>query len=136
MANPLRLRGVHHLARVTKHLEASRSFYRDLLGFEEIPRPRFSFDGAWLYAYGVQIHLIVNLQCPDAQGPIDTRGNHLALETEDVETVEAELKRREVTYQLNVQASTGLKQLFFRDPDGHQIEIAQYGPTRLTGSWD
>jgi glyoxylase I family protein len=123
MSAPLSLRGLHHVARVTKHLEASRAFYREVLGFAEIPRPAFSFGGAWLYNYGLQIHLIVNADVADSAGPIQTRDNHLAFETENIESFELGLKERGIAYRVNFQAGTGVKQLFFRDPDGHHVEV-------------
>jgi catechol 2,3-dioxygenase-like lactoylglutathione lyase family enzyme len=130
MTGSFRLNGLHHVARVTKHLEASRAFYREVLGFAEIPRPNFSFGGAWLFNYGLQIHLIVDEQARNAEGPIQTRGNHLAFETPDIEAFETGLKERGIEYRVNYQAGTGVKQLFFRDPDGHHVEIGSYGPTR------
>ena len=40
-------------------LDAARHFYCDLLGFEELPRPDFGIDGAWLRVGDLQLHLIV-----------------------------------------------------------------------------
>ncbi len=131
----LALRGLHHVARVTKRLEASRAFYCDVLGFAEIPRPAFSFAGAWLYNYGLQIHLIVDNAAAEAAGPIQTRDNHLAFETSDIEAFERTLQDRGIEYRVNFQAGTGVKQLFFRDPDGHHVEVGHYGPTRTEGAW-
>lgn len=126
---PLELKGLHHIAVLTRRLDESRAFYRDLLGFREIPRPPFNFAGAWLWNYGLQIHLIVDERLPDAEGPINSRAHHLAFATPDVEAVERALGERSVPVRVNIQAGTGLKQLFFRDPDGHHIEVASYGPT-------
>jgi catechol 2,3-dioxygenase-like lactoylglutathione lyase family enzyme len=131
---PLPLKGLHHIAVLTKRLEESRAFYRDLLGFREIPRPPFNFAGAWLWNYGLQIHLIVDEQLGDPAGPIHTRGQHLAFQSPDVEAVEQVLAQRGIAFRVNIQAGTSLKQLFFRDPDGHHIEVASYGPTVEQGS--
>jgi catechol 2,3-dioxygenase-like lactoylglutathione lyase family enzyme len=113
----------------TKRLEESRAFYCDLLGFEEIPRPPFSFGGAWLWSHGLQIHLIVDREQPDAAGSISTRGHHLAFEAADVAAVERELGERGIPFRVNIQTGTDLRQIFFRDPDGHHVEVASYGPT-------
>lgn len=125
----LPLKGLHHISVLTKHLEESRAFYRDVLGFREIPRPPFSFGGAWLWNYGLQIHLIVDETIGDPAGPIQTRDHHIAFHSPDLEKVEWVLNDRKIPMRVNVQAGTGLKQLFFRDPDGHHIEVASYGPT-------
>ncbi len=34
------------------------SFYTQVLGMEKLPRPPFPFDGAWLQAGGLTLHLI------------------------------------------------------------------------------
>lgn len=126
MASPLPIRSLHHVARLTNRLEESRAFYCDVLGFREIPRPSLRFPGAWLYAYGLQIHLIVDESILGPEGPIDTRANHLAFYTDDVGAIEALLDEHGVAYRVNIQADTGLKQIFFRDPDGHHVEVATY----------
>lgn len=125
----LPLEGLHHIAVLTKRLDESRAFYRELLGFREIPRPPFTFGGAWLWNYGLQIHLIVDEQLADPAGSILTRGHHLAFQSPDVAAVERTLAERGIAFRVNIQTGTGLKQLFFRDPDGHHIEVASYGPT-------
>ncbi|HVC99041.1 MAG TPA: VOC family protein [Pirellulales bacterium] len=126
MTSPLPIKSLHHVARLTNQLEASRAFYRDVLGFREIPRPSLLFPGAWLHAYGLQIHLIVDKSIGGPEGPIDTRANHLAFYTDDVGAIEALLDAHGVAYRVNTQAETGLKQIFFRDPDGHHVEVATY----------
>lgn len=129
MPPQLPIRAFHHVARLTKRLEASRAFYRDVLGFREIERANFNFPGAWLYNYGVQIHLIVGDAAPDPAAEIQTRGNHVALHVDDIERTEALLREHGLAYRVNHVADTGIKQLFFADPDGHFVEVAHYPPT-------
>ena len=117
---------LHHFARLTKKLDESRAFYRDVLGFQEIPRPDLRFPGAWLANYGLQVHLIVSDAVADPQGEISSRDNHLAFHTQDLEGVERALQAAGIAYRVNIQPSTGLKQFFFRDPDGHHVEVASY----------
>jgi len=129
MSAPLPIRGLNHAGRLTKHLDASRAFYRDVLGFREIARPNFSFRGAWLFNYGMQIHLIEDESIPDAQGPIQTRESHLAFEVDDLATVERQLAAHAIEYRKNVVPERGTAQIFCRDPDGHHVEFGVYGPT-------
>ena len=42
-AAALPIRSLNHVGRLTKHLDESRAFYRDVLGFREIVRPNFDF---------------------------------------------------------------------------------------------
>ncbi len=129
MTSPLSIRSLNHVGRLTKHLDASRAFYRDVLGFREIARPNFDFRGAWLFNYGMQIHLIENPSIPDPEGPIQTRDSHLAFEVNDLATVERRLQEHGVEYRKNVVPERNIAQIFCRDPDGHHVEFAVYGPT-------
>lgn len=125
----LPIRALHHIARVTRLPEESIAFYRDLLGFKELRRPAFSFRGAWLYNYGVQIHIIENAaSAPDPRRAIDSRGDHLAFHVADIELSKVRLREAGIEFHEQVNAG-GIHQVFFRDPDGHFIEIATYGPT-------
>jgi glyoxylase I family protein len=126
MPDPLPIRSLHHVARVTKRLDESRTFYRDVLGFREIPRPQLGFPGAWLFNYGIQIHLLVNDAPDNPRELIETRDNHLAFYVDDADSIEALLDAHSVVYRVNVQRDTHLKQVFFHDPDGHHIEVACY----------
>jgi glyoxylase I family protein len=136
----LPIRSLHHVARVTRRLQESRLFYRDVLGFHEIPRPELGFPGAWLFNYGLQIHLIVNQAASNSAAvapgevqtaaveaaTIETRDNHLAFLVDDIEAAESRLASHGIAYRVNLQTATGLKQIFFRDPDGHHVEVATY----------
>lgn len=126
MSPPLPLRFLHHVARRTKRLEESVAFYRDVLGFREIPRPALGFPGAWLYNYSLQIHLLYDDTAGDPEGPIYSRDDHLAFFADNVAEVERLLGEHNVPYRVNIQSDTGLRQIFFRDPDGHHVEVATY----------
>jgi len=130
MPAPLPIRSVNHVARLTRHLEESRAFYRDVLGFRELDRPNFNFPGAWLYNYGLQIHLIVDDKAPHPEGEISTRADHLALHVDDTEEVERLLGEHQIPFRKNYVADRDVTQLFFRDPDGYHIEIGRYPAVR------
>lgn len=127
MPDPLPIVGLHHIARITKDPDASIAFYRDVLGFRELPRPPFNFRGAWLYNYGVQIHIIENRE--EVAEPIDgisSTVNHLAFRVADMEPVRQRLAEHGLEYYEQVNAG-GIQQIFFKDPDGHHVEIAVSG---------
>lgn len=128
MPAPIKILAINHLARTTRHLEESKAFYRDLLGFHEIARPGFNFSGAWLYLHGLQIHLIVDESAPTDKGEISTRTDHLALHVDDVDSIEKTLQERGIPYRRNYVADRDVTQLFFQDPDGHHVELAHYPP--------
>ena len=50
---------LHHVTVKTDDLEATRDFYRDVLGLEEGFRPELDFPGYWLYCGEVPVvHLV------------------------------------------------------------------------------
>jgi catechol 2,3-dioxygenase-like lactoylglutathione lyase family enzyme len=130
MPDPLPIKSVNHIARVTHDLEASKRFYRDVLGFREVWRPPFKFPGSWLHNYGVMIHLIATAEGPPPETELGTRSDHVALHVDDTDRVEELLGEHGIPYKSNYVPDTGVKQLFFLDPDGNHIEIGTYPPVR------
>ena len=125
---PLPIRHLHHIARTTRDPERSKAFYRDILGFRELVRPNFNFRGAWLFAYGVQIHIIEHPADLPAVETIDPRAGHLAFAVDDLAPVEDRRQPVKIPYHKQVNAG-GIPQIFFHDPDGHHIEVGIYPPT-------
>jgi glyoxylase I family protein len=120
---PLQLEALNHIARTTKHLEASRRFYIGVLGCREISRPAFSFAGAWLYVAGLQFHLIEDPATPDSPDVINTRENHISFRVADLSAMELRLKAHGIPYKRSAIQDRKIDQIFFRDPDGWTIEI-------------
>jgi catechol 2,3-dioxygenase-like lactoylglutathione lyase family enzyme len=125
----LPIMSVNHVGLMTKRLAESRAFYREVLGFREVSRPNFNFAGAWLYNYGLMIHLIENAEAGEPGRTIETRTNHLALHSDDLASVERILQQRGIAYRKNMIVDRGIPQIFFRDPDGHHVEVGTYPPT-------
>ena len=131
MTKPLPIESLNHIARVTQDLETSKAFYCDVLGFRPVWRPNFGFDGAWLFNYGVQIHLIVATGESAIDAPeTSIRASHVAFHVPDTGHAEEMLKQHGIDYKTNYVADAGVTQLFFRDPDGFHIEIGTYPATR------
>ncbi|KAI9074748.1 hypothetical protein K1719_021414 [Acacia pycnantha] len=126
--NPLHLKSVNHISLVCKSVEESIDFYQNVLGFFPIRRPgSFDFDGAWLFGYGIGIHL---LQAEDPENlpkktEINPKDNHISFQCESMAAVEKKLKEMEIQYLRSMVEENGIKvdQLFFHDPDGFMIEI-------------
>ena len=135
MPEPIRIQSIHHVAVVTDNVPASTAFYRDVLGFDVIPRPGFSFDGSWLFdpTSGLQIHVIDHSRGAEIAGviparEIDGRTNHFALSVPDLDKAEELLKEHHVDYLRQINAG-GYQQIFFRDPAGNHIELGIYPET-------
>lgn len=108
--------------------EESINFYQNVLGFVPIRRPgSFDFDGAWLFGYGIGIHL---LQAPEPEKlpkktEINPKDNHISFQCESMGAVEKKLKEMGIK-SVRARVEEGgiyVDQLFFHDPDGFMIEI-------------
>ena len=94
---------IDHVTLVVRDVDASRRFYVGLLGMTEIPRPAFSFDGAWFQAGATLIHLIAE---HDRSGPAgypvevlvkSSRNHHFAFEVDDSYAAAAALKAKGIS---------------------------------------
>ncbi|KAF3656761.1 hypothetical protein BC332_24320 [Capsicum chinense] len=128
MENPLHLKSLNHISIVCRSVEKSLDFYQNILGFLPIRRPgSFNFDGAWLFNYGIGIHL---LQSEDPENMpkisnINPKDNHISFQCESMSTVEKRLKEMEIEY-IKCRVEEGgiyIDQIFFHDPNGTMIEI-------------
>lgn len=116
----MHIRELNHVALHVSDLEASRRFYRESLGLEEIPRPQFKFPGAW-FRYGVaqELHLIVDTELSGPRGA----GTHHALEVDSIEAAAQHLQKAGIEFRGINHRPDGAQQIFFQDPDGHTIEL-------------
>lgn len=111
---------IHHVSLNVTDTERSLGFYRDVLGMAVLPRPDFSFPGAWLDAgHGRQVHLI------QADVPSDL-GQHMAFRVADIDEVIGTLRARGVEVpDARPVGDTDIRQTFVSDPDGNRIEFTQ-----------
>ncbi|KGN45284.1 uncharacterized protein LOC101209593 [Cucumis sativus] len=126
--NPLHLKSINHISLLCKSVEESIYFYQNILGFFPIRRPgSFKFDGAWLFGYGIGIHLLQSEKPENLpkKGKINPKDNHISFQCESMGAVEKKLKEMEIEYVRAVVEEGGIQvdQLFFHDPDGFMIEI-------------
>lgn len=126
----LPLLSLNHVSLVVKSVWTSLRFYVDVLGFAVIKRPAsLRFPGAWLYNYGIGIHLIEVESFDDYQypveRPINPKDNHLSFQCTDVKLVKNRLEEMGMKYVTGVVEDEGnrVDQFFFHDPDGYMIEI-------------
>lgn len=128
MGNPLCLKSLNHISLKCRSLEESIDFYQNFLGFSPIRRPGcFDFDGAWLFNYGVGIHLIQSDDPANMResSRINPKNNHISFQCESMAAVEKNLKELKIEYVKGRVVDGGIfvDQIFFHDPDGTMIEI-------------
>lgn len=117
---------VDHLALHVSDLGASVDFYQQIFDLAELPAavagPR------WLdLGRGVALHLI-----PGRSTPISNpRAAHLAISVDGLEAIASRLEARGIAWTdfegrpgtVNAVRLDGVRQIFFRDPDGYWIEV-------------
>jgi catechol 2,3-dioxygenase-like lactoylglutathione lyase family enzyme len=113
---------LNHVALFVGSVEESARFYRESLGLPAIPRPAFSFPGAW-FRIGTQqeLHLIggrLNAPVSDA-----SRAGHFAMQVRDIEATAKHLREKGVAFRGPVPRPDGARQIFLEDPDGHLVEF-------------
>ncbi|XVE54392.1 hypothetical protein DITRI_Ditri03aG0077200 [Diplodiscus trichospermus] len=128
MENPMQLKCLNHVSLVCRSIEKSLDFYQNVLGFFPIKRPRsFDFSGAWLFNYGIGIHLLQSENTDNMRkiGRINPKDNHISFQCECMATVEKKLKEMKMEYVKGEVEDGGIRvdQLFFHDPDGNMIEV-------------
>src|SRR5437763_16248574 len=117
----MKIRELNHVAIHVTDVERSSSFYRSVLQLEPIPRPAFSFPGAWFrLGTNQELHLIANLRSPFFPSH---ENNHFALSVDDLDGWERHLKEAGTDFALRKQRPDGPWQVFLRNPDGHVVEL-------------
>lgn len=109
---------VHHVSLNVDDLDAARTFYIEVLGLTEIPRPDLGFPGAWLRVGAQEVHLLVG-------PPVEARGQHVALAVDDLDAALAELRTAGVAVRGPGEIPGVCRQAFCADPAGNTIELNQ-----------
>jgi catechol 2,3-dioxygenase-like lactoylglutathione lyase family enzyme len=117
----MKIRELNHIAIHVGDVDKSCGFYREVLRLESMPRPAFTFPGAWFrLGTNQELHII-----GDRAEPVFShhRGNHFALLVDDLDAWERHFKLLGVEHLPRKTRPDGASQLFLRDPDGHVIEL-------------
>jgi len=131
MPTNVTISGYSHVAVAATNINETRDFYRDRLGFEELPRPDFGFPGLWMRVGDLQLHFIE----VDEMGPPPKGFPHFALyvPTEAFHATVENLKTAgvpflgEPTHRVDF-GTTDVWQTFIQDPSGNVIELTDVGP--------
>jgi catechol 2,3-dioxygenase-like lactoylglutathione lyase family enzyme len=119
-----------HVTLVCADLEATRRFYVDVIGMQEVPRPAFRFPGKWFQLGQVQIHATQESLESGKAGWADQgvkvipRGHHFAFAVDDVAAALEVATTHGVRIASPLQhRPDGYRQAYLYDPDGHVVEI-------------
>jgi glyoxylase I family protein len=125
---------LHHVALYVSDLEATRNFYRDVLGMEEIARPAdFTFPGAYFRLGTAEIHVVVETergrteQLRPPWSPENHRTGytgHFALGLRDLGPTLARLAQNGVPVAGGPRIrADNVEQWYITDPDGYVVEL-------------
>ncbi len=138
---------INHYLVVSKDLDRSKNFYRDVLGMElAAERPDFGFPGYWLKA-GEAICVHLASQAPNRirdrfllkKHPKGTTGSgsvdHIAFLARDPHEVRSRIQKNKVEMHFRSFPDAKLFQIFLKDPDDVTVELNFLGERISEDDW-
>lgn len=118
---------LNHIAIYVVDLKTSTSFYQDIVGLDTIPEPFHDGRHTW-FSIGPKSHLHL-IQGAKAKAEHE-KNSHLCFSVSSVEAFTQILKKNNVAWEnwagekyVVTNRVDGVKQVYFKDPDGYWIEI-------------
>lgn len=109
---------LHHVSLNVDDVPAAVAFYT-ALGFRQVERPDFEFDGAWMrLGQSGELHLL------GFPPPADV-GQHFAVHVDDLDHALATLEAEGITAQRTGEIDGICRQAFLSDPSGNLVELNQ-----------
>lgn len=120
----MKVKKLDHVNIRTTQLDTMINWYTNVLGLENGDRPRFSFEGAWLYASGSVIIHLVQIDEKNAIGSESSlKLEHFALQATGAAEFEATLNKTSEKFKRIELAEINLALYNVWDPDGNHIHI-------------
>lgn len=118
---------LNHIAQYVVDLKISTEFYRDIVGLDTIPEPFHDGRHTW-FSVGPKSHL--HLIQGAEQATTHDKNTHLCFTVASVQEFTAKLQKNKIAYEnwageqnAVTNRVDGVKQIYFRDPDGYWLEI-------------
>ena len=118
---------LNHIAVYVVDLKISTAFYKDIIGLDTIPEPFHDGRHTW-FSIGVKSHL--HIISGAASKTVHEKNSHLCFSVSSVPEFIKTLEKNKIEYEdwagtkMKVTSRVdGVKQIYFKDPDGYWIEI-------------
>ena len=118
---------LNHIALYVTDLKTSTAFYKDIIGLDTIPEPFHDGRHTW-FGVGVKSHLHI-ISGAKTKTEHD-KNTHLCFSVPSVADFVKSLEKNQIEYEdwagTKMKITTrvdGVKQIYFKDPDGYWIEI-------------
>ncbi len=116
----------NHAAYYVSDLAKSTSFYKDIIGLEQVDEPFKDNRHSWFAVGDGTFHLISGL----TQKPIIDKNTHFCFSVPSLSTAIAILEKNNIDYRnwkgdskTPTTRADGVKQIYLQDPDGYWLEI-------------
>lgn len=136
--SPVRINGFDHIVLNVRDIESSLDFYAGTLGLAPERVDRWRRGEVRFPSVRVNEGTIIDL----VQGPLDERPSHnlahycLTVENDDMSALAAELQAAGVQIEEGPLTRSGARgdaqSIYFRDPDGNQIELRSYAANAVS----
>jgi catechol 2,3-dioxygenase-like lactoylglutathione lyase family enzyme len=122
----MQLEGIDHVAMGVRDIERSAKWYIDVLGFERLHDGMWNGVPTFIGKGNTGIALFPANEEPKTSAHREIRMLHLAFRAnrENFLAAQQELKKRGIKFEF--QDHEIAHSIYFRDPDGHQLEITTY----------
>ncbi|HET9433532.1 MAG TPA: VOC family protein [Chitinophagaceae bacterium] len=118
---------LNHIALYVTNLQTSTAFYKDVIGLDTIPEPFHDGRHTW-FGVGVKSHL--HIISGATTKTTHDKNTHLCFSVPSVSDFVKTLEKNKIEYEdwpgTKMKITTrvdGVKQIYFKDPDGYWIEI-------------
>lgn len=109
-----------HICVAPERLKEAGQFYADILGLQQIPRPKFDAPGYWFAIGNIELHIGI-------EQPLPPSIRHSAFEVADVKAARVYLESKGITCKTDT-IIPGRDRFTFIDPFGNRMELLEYGP--------
>ncbi len=122
----MQLEGIDHIAMGVRDVEQSAKWYKDVLSFERLHEGMWNSVPTFIGKGNTAIALFPASREPTLSSDREIRMLHLAFRADRKNFLAAqrELEKRGIKFEF--QDHQIAHSVYFRDPDGHQLEITTY----------